>query len=404
MWDVLSILWIAHLLFCIFTKSGEEAGALEDYVYAQGKALRRGYTTGSCAAMAAQAATRSLLTGQACAQAGILTPKGVALKVPVEDLRFEADWASCAVRKDGGDDPDVTHGILIYARVSRTGDGSLTVDGGEGVGRVTRRGLDQPVGAAAINRVPRKMIEEAVAAVCEECGYDGGLSVVISIPEGAARAERTFNPHLGIVGGLSVLGTSGIVEPMSTQAILDTIATEMRMYYAEGARDIVLTPGNYGTRYLAEHSELTARPAVKCSNFIGEALDLAAIQGFSAVLLVGHVGKLVKVAGGIMETHSRVADTRMELLALQAALAGGDTVLLHRILACPTTDAALDLLAGAGLREGVMTGLLAQADRYLERRVKGAFAVGVVMFSNEHGDLGASPGGQRILERWRETK
>ncbi len=366
--------------------------------------MRRGYTTGSCAALAAQAAAKTLLTGRMQDRASILTPKGVVLTVDVEDGRLGADWASCAVRKDGGDDPDATHGTLVYARVTKTGEAAITVDGGEGGGRVTRRGLDQPVGAAAINRVPREMIGEAVSAVREECGYGGGLSVVVSIPEGVALAARTFNPQLGIEGGLSVLGTSGIVEPMSTQAILDTIAVEMEMHRAEGAQDILLTPGNYGADYLAARPELAVRPVVKCSNFIGEALDLAAGKGFSSVLLVGHIGKLVKVAGGIMDTHSRVADTRMEVLALQAALAGGDGALLRRILDCPTTDAALDLLMEQGLRETVMAGVLAQADRYLERRTKGAFAVGTVMFSNVHGDLGVSPGGQRILERWGEEQ
>ncbi len=362
--------------------------------------MRMGYTTGSCAALAAQAAAKALLMGGAVARASLRTPKGIVLDVPVENLTFGENWASCAVRKDGGDDPDITHGTLVYAKVAKAEDGLVTVDGGEGVGRVTRRGLDQPVGAAAINRVPRRMIEEAAAAVCEERGWEGGLSVIISIPEGMTLAVKTFNPQLGIEGGISVLGTSGIVEPMSTQALLDTIATEMRMHAAEGARDIILTPGNYGLRYLEEHPALTLRPAVKCANFLGEALDLAAEQGFSSVLLVGHIGKLVKLAGGIMDTHSRIADTRMEMLALQAALAGGEVALLRTILDCPTTDAALMVLTAAGLRERVMAGLLGQADRYLERRVKGAFAVGAMMFSNEHGTLGFSPGGQRILDVW----
>lgn len=373
---------------------------LEQTIRKGGKDLRLGVTTGSCAAMAAGAAARMLLSGELLDRTSLDTPKGIPVSAPVEDTTRGDGWVRCAVTKDAGDDPDVTHGVRVYATVTRTSDGQVTVDGGDGVGRVTRRGLDQPVGAAAINRVPRQMIARAVADACDRYGYDGGLGVVISIPGGRELAARTFNPQLGIEGGLSVIGTTGIVEPMSAQALVDTIEVELKVHAAQGVRELLLTPGNYGVQFLADHPAMALRPVVKCSNYLGEALDLAALHGFTTVLVVGHVGKLVKVAGGILDTHSRVADGRMELLALGAALAGGPPELLEGILGAVTTDEALDLLTAAGLREPVLDRLLARCDHYLARRARGALEVGLSMFSFVHGPLGVSPGGQHILERW----
>ena len=268
------------------------------------KLLRCGYTTGTCAALAAAGAVRLLLTGEAPERVRITTPKGWTVELPLEDAVLDGGEARCAVRKDAGDDPDVTDGCLVCAAVSRSEPGGIRIDGGAGVGRVTKPGLDQPMGAAAINSVPRRMITDAVKEVCDELGYSGGLSVVISVPGGEEIARRTFNPMLGIEGGISILGTSGIVEPMSEQAMIDTIELNLRQAAAlepgsGGAKRLILTPGSYGESYLhAIRLDALGVPVVKCSNFIGEALDAAAIQGFSEVLLVGHVGKLVKLAGG----------------------------------------------------------------------------------------------------------
>ena len=196
---------------------------MEEYIVKDGKKLRLGYTTGSCAAAAAKAAAYMLLTGRRKDTIDLLTPKGIRLHLTVEEIKITSSEVSCAIRKDSGDDPDATRGTLIFACVRKTDVPEILIDGGAGVGRVTKRGLDQPVGAAAINSVPRRMIEENVREVCALCGYDGGVSVVISVPEGEALAKKTFNPRLGIVGGISILGTTGIVEPMSEQALVDTI-------------------------------------------------------------------------------------------------------------------------------------------------------------------------------------
>lgn len=374
--------------------------AFEHYVMKGGRNLRLGYTTGTCAALAAAAAATLLLTGEKNERRSLATPKGIDVDAEILDAASDGNAARCAVRKDAGDDPDATDGILVYATVEKRPDDAIVVDGGRGVGRVTRKGLEQPVGAAAINSVPRRMIEKEVRRACDAAGYRGGMSVVISIPEGETVAARTFNPTLGIVGGISVIGTSGIVEPMSAAALTDAIAVEMRMHQAEGVRRLILTPGNYGENFLREHGELRGRPTVKCSNFIGEALDMAAGLGFEDVLVVGHAGKLVKLAGGIMDTHSRVADCRMELLALHAALAGADARTAREVLEAMTVDDGIDIVDALGLREAVMESLLEKIDHYLRRRSRDAFAAGALLFTNRHGVLGATEGARSIMARW----
>ena len=374
--------------------------AHQHYVRSGQKLLRCGYTTGSCAAMAAGAAARLLLTGEAPSTARLVTPKGTVLEVALAACERLDGAARCAVRKDAGDDPDATDGCLVYATVRKTERG-VTIDGGEGVGRVTKPGLDQPVGAAAINTVPRRMIAEAVEAICAETGYDGGLSVLISVPDGAELAKRTFNPLLGVEGGISILGTSGIVEPMSEQAIVDTIETELRQRRAEGATRVILTPGNYGLDFL-ETSGLDTRgaPSVKYSNFLGDALDLAVTQGFTDALLVGHIGKLVKLAGGVMNTHSKVADCRTELFTAHAALCGAGQEVCRALMAAATTDACIAILDEARLREPVMASLLAAVQRHLDRRAGDKLRVGAVVFSNEYGLLGKTETAEAILLDW----
>ena len=378
--------------------------AFEHYIRSGQKMLRCGYTTGTCAALAAAGAARLLLTGQAPSCLSLRTPKGWVVEVtPVFCRLLEEGGALCAVRKDGGDDADVTHGMLVQAAVVLTPGPGVSIQGGEGVGRVTRPGLDQPVGAAAINRVPRQMIARAVAQELETAAWPGGAGVTISIPGGAETARRTFNPLLGVEGGLSVLGTSGIVEPMSQQAIVDTIEVKARQARQSGAR-LILTPGNYGADFLAAQGlDGLGVPVVRCSNFIGDALDIAAAQRFEQVLLAGHIGKLVKVAGGIMNTHSRQADCRTELFCAHAAAAGASTALCRRLLDAATTDACIPLLDAEGLRDPVLSSLTAAVQTHLERRAAGAFAVGALLFSNQYGLLGLSPQARTLIDQWRHT-
>ncbi len=371
----------------------------EHYIRQGGKRLRCGYTTGTCAALAAKAAARTLLSGSPVSSETIRTPKGLHVTAEILELRRSGDTVSCAVRKDGGDDIDVTDGILIFASVSLIPDG-LVIEGGEGVGRVTLPGLDQPVGAPAINSVPRRMIGEALSGLCAPYGYSGGFRVTVSVPSGAELAGKTFNPQLGITGGISILGTSGIVEPQSLQALLDSLAVEMRVLAARGARRLIITPGNYGRDFLRAYPALAAMPQIKCANFIGDTLDLAAENGMEQVLLTGHIGKMVKLAGGIMNTHSRTADCRTELFAAYAALCGAPQPLTARLMRAATSDACIELLDGAGLRKPVLDRLTAAAQSHLDRRAAGAFRIGLITFSNRYGLLTVSHTAEQLLNDW----
>ena len=449
--------------------------ALDYYIHSGGKRLRCGFTTGTCAALAAAGAVAGLLTGELPDHMSLVTPAGVSVEVPL--VRVKSGVSSvCGVRKDAGDDRDATDGILIVAEASRGKDersentiascgndggsddaegsfgkdggsddaegscgkdgGSddteglfgkdgesadtedfggirVQIEGGPGVGRVTKPGLDQPVGAAAINSTPRRMIEDAVRKVCESTGYEGTVCICISVPDGEKIAEKTFNGHLGIEGGISILGTSGIVKPMSMQAYIDAVNIEIRQHAAMGKRRLILVPGNYGKNFLHELREgsfpvpgmqdagvqggeenlfgpvsyasraadsesigeiLQDRsvPVVMCSNFIGDALDSAGMYGFDEVLLVGHIGKMVKLAGGIMNTHSMYADCRTELFCAHAAVCGARTEVCREIMSAATTDACLGILEREGIRETVMDSLMTAVCGHISRRVCGS--------------------------------
>ena len=373
---------------------------LDIFCRKDGKDLRFGYTTGSCAAAASKAAARMLLEGSREESVELMIPKGILLNLPVEEITAGEGFVSCAIRKDSGDDPDITNGILIFSRVEFSKTPGITLEGGFGVGRVTKPGLECPVGAPAINRVPREMITAAVRAMQEESGNFAGLKVTISIPEGERLAKRTFNPRLGIVGGLSVLGTSGIVEPMSEAALVDTIRVEMKQLAASGRKMAVITPGNYGEDFMKEalHADLSG--AVKCSNFVGETLDMAGEFGFQKVLLIGHIGKFVKLAAGIMNTHSRYADGRMEVMGVHAALCGAGRELVAKLMDCVTTDDALDVLEEAGLLKDTLSSILRKIDFHLKARSHGDYQVEAVIFSNKRGLLGMTAGAEGMLREF----
>ena len=389
-------------------KAPEEKRPLfEHYVRSGQKLLRCGYTTGTCAALGAAGAARLLLTGRTPETVALRTPKGIVVEVEPIFCRLSGEGAECAIRKDGGDDVDVTTGLPVVASVVLEPDApGVRIFGGEGVGRVTKPGLDQPVGEAAINHVPRRMIAEALEREAENAAYTGGFAVTISVEGGAETAKRTFNPHIGVEGGLSILGTSGIVEPMSQQAILDTIQLEMnqaalRAKNAPGPRRLVLAPGNYGLDYLASALPQFERfPVVKTSNFIGDTLDMAATAKFEEVLLVGHVGKLCKLAAGVMNTHSHTADGRAEVFCAHAALCGAAHEVCAALMDAATTDACLDILDGAQLRAPVLESILAAIQMHLDRRAGGAFRVGAVLFSNQHGPLGETKTAKELMQEW----
>lgn len=373
--------------------------------------LRYGWTTGSCAAAAAKAAAQMLFSGEEFRQVRLMTPKGIELYLDVEDVARLPDRVECAVRKYSGDDPDVTDGLLIYAKVEK-GDGEpsglrVILDGGIGVGRVTKPGLEQQIGQAAINKVPRRMITEEVERICRACGYCGEMKVTISIPDGEETAKKTFNPRLGIVGGLSVLGTSGIVEPMSEKALTDTIYLEMKMLRESGYSCCYAVPGNYGMDFLTDQLGINPDLAVKCSNYVGDTIDDANLLGMKGLLLIGHVGKFIKLAAGVMNTHSRTADCRMEVFASHAAMAGADAAVVKEIMACLNTTEAVKILKDRGLLQDIMKTVMERITFYLRQRAGGELETGAVVFSGEEGILGQTENAERLLgliERQRKDK
>lgn len=372
------------------------------------KELRKGFTTGSCGAAAAKAALYMLLTGSVKDEIEIITPGGAVFRTEVKDIFRGENRVRCTVVKDGGDDPDVTTGLHVTAEVraeERTdGDLEIQIEGGPGVGRVTLPGLDQPVGNAAINRVPRQMIEKELSEVAELLDFRGRIRVILSVPGGEAAAERTFNPRLGIEGGISILGTTGIVEPMSTRAILDTIRVELNQRKALGDRIAAVSPGNYGLNFMKETYGYDLNRSVKCSNYVGDTVDMVREMDFRGMLLTGHIGKLIKVSGGIMNTHSKEGDARMELLAAGVIRAGGSMDTLRGILNCRVTEEALGIIQAespALLRKS-MESVMDRILYYLRKRAGEELPVECILYSNEFGLLAASPGAMDMLEELRK--
>ena len=434
---------------------------MDTFVYKDHKKLRCGYTTGTCAALAAQGAVRFLLTGSWKETEEIMTPKGILVAVSLEEKSSGDGWAECAVRKDAGDDYDVTNGILVYARAEfvkdknfyqkvqmshlessesgaagekenpslRLEDGSqqekekpdqqnaeysetlIEIDGGIGIGRVTKPGLDQPVGAAAINSVPRKMIRDAVYALLEEAGEFLPVSITISVPAGVEAAKKTFNPVLGIEGGISVLGTSGIVEPMSEEALVETIRTHLNVLRAEGRKWVIAVPGNMGAGflkgYLTEQNKTSVgsmeafmNSLVTMSNFVGRTIDITAELGFSGILIAGHMGKLVKIGNGIMNTHSREADGRMDTM-LSCALSAGteDLELLRKIQGSNTTDEVMDHLKQAGILDDTIKVFLKRAAWHLAHRSRAEVKTGMIVFGTKGEYLGETEDADMIFKK-----
>lgn len=369
---------------------------LNHYIPVGKKRLRCGYTTGTCAAAAARGAAEYLVSGMLPAAVEVMTPAGIAVCTDLLDGARGADWACCAVEKDAGDDYDVTDGMRVYARVERRAESDILICGGSGVGRVTKPGLDQPPGEAAINRMPRQMIRDQLTGTLEKYNASGGFKVTISIPEGERLAKKTFNPRLGIEGGLSVLGTSGIVRPMSEQALVDSMNLEIDMRYASGARDLLITPGNYGDMF-SETLKLSLTRRIQCSNYIGACIDYVAGKGMRSALVVGHLGKLIKVAAGSMNTHSSMSDGRRESLCTHAALQGASLSCIKALYDCPTTEAAIPILDEAELREPVMASITGALDERLKRRAGEQMRIEAVLFTNQCGILGKTNGAEALM-------
>ena len=411
--------------------------------------LKSGFTTGTCAAAAAMAAAQALAGGGKREYVSLMTPGGL-------EAAFEVLWQPecgekagggqdgfwpgsespekqiCMVRKDSGDDPDVTNGTLIGAAVSfgenvqraeesgeelpgiysdHSQSPSVYLTGGIGVGRVTKKGLKCPVGYPAINPVPRQMIAEAARTALWNLGCERPVYIEIFIPSGRELALKTFNPRLGIEGGISVLGTTGIVNPMSEQALIETIRLDIRVQAAENRTLLAVAPGNYGEAFLREEMGLSMDAFVKCSNFVGETFSMLREEGVRQALFAGHLGKLIKVAGGVMNTHSKYGDRRMEILADclvetwnseekrsgRFALNRRREEVIGQILSMNTTDQAAEFLSAQGLLTSVMKTVTGRIKSVLESRFQ--IETEVIVFSGSAGILGMTAGAEAFAKR-----
>lgn len=356
-----------------------------------------GYTTGTCATICAKASCEMLFTKENITQTEILTPKGIAVKMDILHTEITEHDVSCAVKKFSGDDPDITNGMFIYAKCEKIPFG-IEITGGIGIGTVTKAGLDQPVGQKAINSVPRQMITAVVKEICEKYDYNGGIKVTVYAPQGVELAKKTLNEKLGIVGGISIIGTTGIIEPMSNSALIETIKLEENVLCQQGRKSLLLTIGNYSQKFLSEHMPDILDKSVMCSNFIGEAIDNALLLGFENILLIGHIGKLVKLGAGIMNTHSSVADGRMEVLITCGILCDVPCDVLKQIVQCVTVDGALALLKTVGKKDEVCSLLMQRIQHYLNLRVRNSVNIGAILFSDKFGVIGKTDNADALTQ------
>lgn len=374
---------------------------MEEFVYVNGKKMKKGYTTGSCATAASVAATHLLLNSEECEEVSVTTPVDKEIQIPIVSLeRVDEKTAIAAVRKNGGDDADATHGMLIYSKVTLRDDAPIMIEGGEGIGRVTQEGLLVPIGQPAINPKPRKMIEDNVRKIIgENCGAD----IQIFAPEGYEIAKQTMNRNLGIIGGISILGTTGIVTPMSEDSWKAAISIELEMKKKQGFEKIILSPGNYGEEFAINKMMIDEEKIVSMSNFVGYVLKEVQRIGFKEVLMIGHLGKLIKVSAGIFSTHSKDADARAEILVANLALMGMSVPDLERVSKCLTTEAAGDIISETGY-EGVYQVIVDKIKfrsekllKFREPKVK----VESVIFSSKTGLLASTQPIKELMEAWR---
>lgn len=373
---------------------------MDDYAYVNGKKLRKGFTTGTCATAATAAAISMILNQDIEEKVTVSTANGVEVTMDIKDPSFAELTASAAVEKDGGDDADATHGLLIYSTVTLLPDSNdIEIDGGEGVGRVTQKGLKCDVGMAAINPTPRAMIEKTARQLL---GPNCGAKIIISVPGGEETAKLTYNSRLGIVGGISILGTTGIVNPMSEESWKASITIELTMLYNQGYRSVVLAPGNYGEDFATNVLGIPPHRIVNMSNFVGHVLKEVQRIGFTRVLMVGHMGKFVKVAGGIFSTHSKDSDARMEIIMANLALLGAPVELLEKVDQCITTDAAGTFIEEYHYEEvyQVMVDKMKFRSERLLRNRKPEVSIDVVTFGTEAGYLASTQTLEEIAEEW----
>ncbi|HFL2520573.1 TPA: cobalt-precorrin-5B (C(1))-methyltransferase CbiD [Clostridioides difficile] len=405
---------------------------MEEYVYIDGKKYRRGYTTGSCATGASKAAVYMLITKNRINTINIDTPKGIPLLLKVDNINISDTFVECSIKKDGGDDIDATHTMDIYARAeivakNDKNKGYLTlkdidslstnseckselykfirVYGGTGIGVVTKKGLSVDVGKPAINPTPLKMINHEIRKFIGDnfesiLGNDKVLKITIFAPQGETVAKKTFNPRLGIVGGISIIGTTGIVEPMSDDGWKKSLSIELQMKKEQGLDKIILVPGNHGEQFIREKLNLDIKYVVRVSNFIGYMIKEAQRIGYKKILMAGHIGKFIKVSAGIFNTHSKVADARSEILVANLALMGARYEFLNKINQCLTTEEAVELINNSEYREvyNILSNKCRERVKQYLNEDSDDIDVEVIIFSMDKSLLGKSDNTDDLVE------
>lgn len=381
---------------------------MKEYVYIDGKKYRRGYTTGSCAAAAAKASVYMLLTKKKIENININTPKGIPLTLKVKNIELKDKYAVCSIEKDGGDDIDETHTMDIFAKAELIPkvDEEVIVTGGIGIGTVTKKGLSVGVGKSAINPVPMKMIKSEISKVLGQhnkllnLNKDKSLKITIFAPEGEEIAKKTFNPRLGIVGGISILGTTGIVEPMSEEGWKKSLSVELEMKKAQGMDKIILIPGNHGEEFIREYLKIDVNNCVRMSNFVGYMLNEAKRLGFKKILMAGHIGKFIKISAGIFNTHSKVCDARNEIMIANLALMGAQIDFLKAINECVTAEGAVEIIDKSeytAIYNVLCNKCKERAEEYLNADIQ----IEVYMFRMDKSLLGKSSNADLLMEEFR---
>ncbi|TLX77006.1 cobalamin biosynthesis protein CbiD [Labilibacter sediminis] len=355
------------------------------------KELRSGLTTGTCAAAVAKASAYMLINNMIIDHVYVTLPSGKEVLLELKDVLLTSDFAQCTTVKDAGDDPDITNGIELIGKSSFVDGKQISIKAGRGIGVVTKPGLSVEIGQPAINPVPLKMIQQSIAEVV---GNTAGVEVEISIPEGERLAQKTFNPRLGIEGGISVLGTTGIVKPMSEEALKDSLVIRLRQLAAYGHQQAIFTPGNYGQAFSKDNLNIEEEQTVLTSNFIGFMLENALRLGFRRVVLVGHLGKLVKVAAGIFHTHSKVADARNEVLAANYFLFSKDEVVFDKIMNANTTEEVVEFIEDKTFWHFLVKRIKDRAQQHVHHELE----VEVVLLSQKAGLLAQTSKAKQIME------
>ncbi len=405
---------------------------MEEYVYIDGKKYRRGYTTGSCATGASKAAVYMLITKNKIDTINIDTPKGIPLSLKVDNVNISDTFVECSIKKDGGDDIDATHTMDIYARaeiVSKNDKSKeyltlkdidslstnsecqselykfIRVYGGIGIGVVTKKGLSVDVGKPAINPTPLKMINHEIRKLIGDnfesiLGNNKVLKITIFAPQGETIAKKTFNPRLGIVGGISIIGTTGIVEPMSDEGWKKSLSIELQMKKEQGLDKIILVPGNHGEQFIREKLNLDIKYVVRTSNFVGYMIKEAQRIGYKKILMAGHIGKFIKVSAGIFNTHSKVADARSEILVANLALMGATYEFLNKINQCLTAEEAVELINNSEYRQvyNILSNKCRERVKQYLNEDSDDIDVEVIMFSMDKSLLGKSDNTDDLVE------